>query len=107
MLCQEEVDTWIYGWFFVEVLQSVFLFGLESWVFTPHILLVLGSFHNRAARSISGQMPQFWNGCWDYPPIGDVLAEAGMEPIVEYISCPHISVSHYITTRQIFDIVVA
>ena len=40
-------------------------------------------------------------------PIGEEIAEAGLEPIGEYISHRHTSVAQYITTRSIFDLVVA
>ena len=39
-------------------------------------------------------------------PIGEEIAEAGLEPIGEYISHRHTSVAHYITTSSIFDLVV-
>ena len=52
-------------------------------------------------------MPWFWNGLWEYPPIGEAIAEAGQEKIGEYISRRHTSVAQYITTSLIFDLVVA
>ena len=42
-----------------------------------------------------------------YPPIGEEIVEAGLEPIGEYISRRHTSVAQYITTRSIFELVVA
>ena len=47
------------------------------------------------------------NSCGDYPLIGEEIAEVGLEPIGEYISHRHTSVTQYITTRSIFDLVVA
>ena len=41
------------------------------------------------------------------PPIWEAIAEAGLEPIGEYISLRHTGVAQYITTRSIFNIVVA
>ena len=40
-------------------------------------------------------------------PIDEALSEARLEPIGEYISCRHTSVTQYITMRSIFDLVVA
>ena len=81
------------------VVQSVLLFGSESWVVTPLILRDLGSFHNREERRILGWMPQCQNSYWEYLPIGEALVEAGLDFIGEYISCHHISVAQYIATR--------
>ena len=52
-------------------------------------------------------MPWCRNSFWDYPQIGEDIAEAGLGPIGEYISHRHTSVTQYITTRSIFDLVVA
>ena len=52
-------------------------------------------------------MPRCQNSFWEYPPIGEEIAEVGLEPIGEYISHRHTSVAQYITTRSIFDLVVA
>ena len=41
------------------------------------------------------------------PPIGEDLADEGMGMIGEYTTQRNKSVSHYITTQPIFDIVVA
>ena len=41
------------------------------------------------------------------PPIGEALADAGIYPIGGYISQCHISPSHYIATKPIFDFAVS
>ena len=86
------------------VVQSVLILGSDSWVVTPNIMRFLGSLHNWVAQWTSGQMPWFRNGLWEYPPIGEALAEAGMEPIGECMSCQNTSVAQFITIRSIFDI---
>ena len=100
-------DTRTYGRFYVAVVQSVLILGSDLWVVTPNIMRLLGSLCNWVAQQITGRMPRCWNGCWWYPPIGEAIAEARLEPIGEYISRCHISVPQYITTRSIFDLVVA
>ena len=67
------------------VVSSVLIFVSESWVVTPRILQLLGSYHNRAEKRISVWMPQFRNLRWEYPQVGEALAEAGLEPIGDYI----------------------
>ena len=68
------------------MVQSVLLYGSETWVITPQVLQVLGSFHNRVARRISRRMPRLQaNGVWFYPPIAEALSEAGLFPIEHYV----------------------
>ena len=80
------------------------ILGSYLLVVTPNILRLLGSLHNWVVQRISGMMPWFWNGSWEYPLIGEALAEAGMEPIGCYIFHYHTSVEYYISTRSIFDL---
>ena len=86
------------------VVSSVLIFVSESWVVTSRILQPLGSYHNRAAKRISVWMPQFRNFCWEYPLVGEALAEAGLEPIGDYIYRRHTSVAQCIAMRTIFNI---
>ena len=44
---REESDARTSGQIYLVVVQSVFLFGLDTWVMTPHIGMVLGRFHHR------------------------------------------------------------
>ena len=78
----------------------------ESWVVTPQILQALWIFYDHVVRRISGQMARCRNGRWEYLPIGEAFAEAGLEPIGEYISRRHTKVAQYNTTRPIFYITV-
>ena len=50
------------------------------------IMWTLGRFHSWAERRVLGRMSWCWNGFWEYPLIGEDLAEAKMELIGEYIS---------------------
>ena len=58
MLVQEGADAKTYGMFCVAVVQSVFIFGLDTWVLMPRILKALENLRNRAARRISGRVPR-------------------------------------------------
>ena len=67
----------------------------------------LGSLHNWLAQWISGWMPWCRIVLWEYSLTVEVPSDAGIYPIGGYISQRHISVAQYITTRPIFDLVVA
>jgi hypothetical protein len=74
--------------FYKAVVQTILLFGAESWVVSKHIFSALEGFHRQIARRITGQAPVYLRreGQWSYPPIGNALEEEGMFTIVEYIS---------------------
>ena len=60
--------AWILRWegagtrklvrFYVAVVQDILLFGSETWMVNPRIKCLLGGFHHRVERRISGKMPQ-------------------------------------------------
>ena len=56
MMCKEGADTRTSGRLYVEVVQSVMIFGLESWIFTSALC-------GRWGDSIVGQREGFWAGC--------------------------------------------
>ena len=66
ILGREGADTCTLGRFYPTIVQAVMLFGAENWVMTPRIERLLGGFHHRVARRISGKKPRRWNyGTWD------------------------------------------
>ena len=71
---------------YLAVVQLVNIYGLETWVMTPHIGRVLGRFHHRVARRLTGRQP--WrgrDGVWIKPPLEDVMAEAGLQEVETYV----------------------
>ena len=52
----EGADTWILGHFYIAVVQSILLFGLEIWVTKPHIKRVLDGFHQSVVQRILRKM---------------------------------------------------
>ena len=53
----------------------------------PHIGRVLGGFHHRVDRRLTGR--QTWqgrDGVWTYPPLEDAMAEAGLQEVETYVS---------------------
>ena len=73
--------------FYKAVVQTVLLFGSETWVLTTPMKKLLDGFHHRVARQISGLTPYYTgHGEWYYPPREDALRECGLHPMAEYIS---------------------
>jgi hypothetical protein len=74
------------GYFYKAIIQSVLLYGSESWTLTDHHLQKFRSFHARVARCLTGRHIRcLEDGTWVYPPTQSVLADAGLESIDEYI----------------------
>ena len=48
----EVADTRILGHIYIEVVESILLFGLEIWLVTPHIKRILGGFHQSVVQRI-------------------------------------------------------
>ena len=90
---------------YVEVVQAVLLYGLETWVMYPHIGRILGSFHHRVARRLMGRQP--WMGlegrCM-YTPLAKMMTEAGLQDMETYLSRQQNTVAQYIATRPIVEL---
>ena len=68
ILNREGADKRVSGFFFMAVIQQVFLFGAGTWVLTPRIERALNSFMHWAVRRITGRHPRRgWDGKWFYP----------------------------------------
>ena len=51
--------------FYMAVVQSIPLFGLETWVIYPCIGRMLGIFHQQVINSLTGQQPRLQvDGSW-------------------------------------------
>ena len=72
ILGREGSDTRVLGNFFKAVVQSVLLFGLETWVVTLCVVPALGGFPHRVDRRLSGKQPRMQpDGIWEYSlPVG-------------------------------------
>jgi hypothetical protein len=90
------------GMFYKSVVQSILLFGCETWTVTGAMLKVLDIFHHRIARCITGKMAQrLPDGEWVYPPLQEVIQESGLCSMQEYIRCRQRMVEQYIAVRPI------
>ena len=86
VLAREGASPKVSGMFYKAIVQSVLLYGVETWVISSPMLQALRGFHHRIARCLTGR--QGWrlpNGTWDYPPVEEALEAAGLQPIEVYI----------------------
>ena len=70
VLTQEGSSPRVCGMFYKAIVQSVLLYGCETWVITPQVLKALEGFHHRVARRLSGRMPCHVQAtdAWEYLP---------------------------------------
>ena len=89
--------------FYKAIVQSVLLYGSESWVITLSMEKQLQSFHRRCARYITGQhIRQNDDGTWTYPSSENVLGMAGLCTIQECIKSRRDTVMKYARSRFIY-----
>ena len=82
VLGQDGTDPKVSRKFYKAVAQALLIFGAETWVLTQRMEKALDSFQSRVARRLTGKQPrQKTDGSWDYPPLAEVLGEAGLEGI--------------------------
>jgi hypothetical protein len=76
------------GKIYLAIVQSVFLYGSETWVLSERMTRMLEGFHNRCARQMTRQFihpdPEH-EGEWITPPVAATLTVAGLQPLMTYI----------------------
>jgi len=88
ILTREGASPKVSAMFYKAVVQSVLLFGCETWVESNAIMRSLKGFHHYVARKLSGcQIRKRAEGDgWIYPAIGPALEVTGLAPIATYYS---------------------
>ena len=96
------------GMFYKAVVQSVLLFGSETWALTETSLRVLEGFHVRSAyRMATVHCPRKLNSStWSYPKTEDVFEEVGLKTIREYIEVRRNTIAAGIINRPILKLCV-
>ena len=105
ILIREGADAQTSGQIYLAVVQSVLMYGSETWVLTPRMKRVFGGFHHRVDLRLTGRQP--WkgrDGGWVYPPMEDAMAEVGLQELETYVSCHQNTVAQYIATTTIIDL---
>jgi hypothetical protein len=89
--------------FYKAIVQSVLLYGSETWVLSPAAMARLKGFHIRAAYGMAKEhVPrQGPNLQWAYPPSEAVLEECGMHTIQHYIDVRRETIATYVVGRSI------
>ena len=89
--------------FYKAVVQSVLLYGSESWNLTKTAMARLDGFHIRAAyRMAKRHKPRRGlNQVWVYPATEGVLKECGMHSIPHYIGVRWETIFRYVVDRPI------
>ena len=97
-------DPRVCGMFYKAVVQSVLLYGCETWIVTPAILRMLTGFQIRAAwRMARRNKPRkLDDDTWVYPRSDEVLKEVGLFTIEHYIQKRRNTLSEYTESREIY-----
>ena len=68
------------------VVQTILLYGADSWTITKRNMKRLEAFHHRAVRYMTGQhIRKNADGSWDYPDHEKLERECGLFSIDTYI----------------------
>jgi len=102
LLSREGANPRIFGMFYKTVVQTVLLFGFESWTMTDAMWNVLKGFHHRAARRMADMMAcRGPSGGWIYPPLEEALKKVGLYTMEHYVNKRQQGIVDYISTRPI------
>jgi hypothetical protein len=90
--------------FYKAVVQTVLIFGSESWVLDPSMLGKLEGFNQQIARRLTSRAPVYLRseGTCQYQPLGNAMEEAGVYSMDEYINRCRNKMVDYVTTRTIY-----
>jgi hypothetical protein len=85
--------------FYMAVVQSVLLYGSETWVLTKRLLQRLERFHARCARHMAHRhIRHLPDGTWQHPHTDQILEICGLSPISAAIAKRKTTLLHYATT---------
>ena len=91
------------GYFYKVVVQAVLLYSSETWTLTEGLKRQFQSFHSRVARFLTGKhIRPLEDGSWHCPPTEDVLQEAGLETVEEYILRRRQTVRGFVRHRPMY-----
>ncbi len=93
----------VMGYFYKAIIQTVLLYGSESWTLTVRMIGRLRSFHHRVARYITGRhIKELEDGTYFCPSMKEVLKAAGMETIEVYMDRRRNTVRKHAATSAVY-----
>lgn len=103
ILTCEGANPRVSAMFYKAVVQTVLLYGSETWNVTQSMRTAMESFHRRVARSLTGRKPLFVPETeeWIYPPLGNAMEEAGLFSIEEYLERRRRYLVDYVATHPL------
>ena len=106
LLREENAEPRVCGMFYKAVVQSILLYGSETWAMTASARKCLEGFHIRSAYRMAREHKPSRepDGTWTYPASVDVFEEVGLYSIDHYICVRRDTVAAYIRDRPIFDL---
>jgi hypothetical protein len=105
LLVREGATAKMMGKIYLAVVQSVLLYGSETWVLSERMRGILEGFHNRCARQMTRQFihPDLENeGEWITPPVATTLAAAGLLPLMTYVNRRKAKILVFAENRAIY-----
>ena len=88
--------------FYKAIVQSVLLYGVETWVLIKSMMNILKGFHHHVARKLSGfHARPLGGGRWRTYKVADVLDAAGMRPMEEYVQNRRYYLNTYVQERPV------
>jgi hypothetical protein len=99
----ENASLRVCGVFYKTTLQSILLFGSETWDLAPKSLKSLEGIHLWAAWCMAGKRPmKLWDGTWKYPNSTTALDGVGLKTIARYTGVQRQHIANYIVDKPIF-----
>ncbi len=103
MIRAENASPHAWGIFYKATMQSILLFGSETWNLSPSSLKLLEGFHIRTAWRMAGKRPmKLPDGTWTYPNLAQVLEDVGLKTVAHYIAVRWQHIANYIVNKPIF-----
>jgi hypothetical protein len=92
------------GYFYKAIVQAVLLYGSETWVVSDAHLRQFRSFHSKVGRHLTGRhIRPLEDGSWFCPPTVEVLEDAGLQTIDEYINRRRQTVRGFTRHRPLYE----
>ena len=101
ILIREGARPQVSGFFFKALIQSVLIFGAETWVVTPRMSKSLGGFQNQVAiRLTIYLLRKTTEGAWRYTSAAAETEEAGLLTMEESQGAPRAALPRTTSSRS-------